>query len=132
MSAEDQEQTKQISRGSLPSVTSEIQNGNSKWKWNESVLQFIWGKLGFFPFIDLFATTINTQLRSFVSYRHDPNCVATNAFLINCEKGKFYAFSPLVCLSKTLQKFHQDKAKGIMIYPDWLSQPFYPRLIELS
>ena len=45
---------------------------------------------------------------------------------------KFYAFPLFACLSKALQKIYQDKAKGILIAPDWPSQPFYPRLIEMS
>ena len=49
------------------------------------------------------------------------NYIVVNAVLINWEKEKFYAFPPFVCLSKTLLKIYQDKAKGI---------PFYPRLIE--
>ena len=69
---------------------------------------------------------------NFLSYRPDPNCIAVNAFLINCEKEKFYVFPPFAYLSKTLQKIYQDKAKGILIGPDWPSQPFYPRLIEMS
>ena len=104
----------------------------AEWKLNESVFHFIRSELGFSPTIDLFATRINTQLRTFVSYRPGPNCVAINTFLINWEKEKFYAFPPFVCLFKTLQKIYQDKAKGILIVPDWPSQPFYRRLIEIS
>ena len=75
-------------------------------------------RIRFSPTIDLFATRINIQLRTFVSYRPDPNCVAVNAFLINWEKMKFYAFPLFACLSKALQKIYQDKAKGILIAPD--------------
>ena len=56
---------------------------HNEWKLNESVFHFICGELGFSPTTDLFATRINTQVRTFVSYRLDPNCVAVNAFLIN-------------------------------------------------
>ena len=105
---------------------------HTEWKLNESVFHFICGELGFSSTIDLFATRINTQLRTFVSYRPDPNCVAVNAFLINWGKEKFYAFPPFACLSKTVHKIYQDKAKGILIAPNWPSQPFYPRLIEMS
>ena len=105
---------------------------HAEWKLNESVFHFICGELGFSPTIDLFPTIINTQLRTFISYRPDPNCVAVNAFLINWEKEKFYAFPPFACLFKILQNIYQDKAKGILIVPNWPSQPFYPRLIETS
>ena len=91
---------------------------HTEWKLNESVFHFIWGELGFSPTIGLFATRINTQLRTFVSYRPDRNSVAVNAFLINWEKEKLYTFPPLSCLPKTLQKIYQDKGKGILIAPN--------------
>ena len=65
---------------------------HTDWKLNESVFHFICGELGFSPAIDLFATRINTQMRTFVSYRPDPNSVEVNAFLINWEKEKFMHF----------------------------------------
>ena len=51
---------------------------HTEWKLNESVFHFICGELGFSPTIDLLATGINTQLRTFVSYRPNPNCVASS------------------------------------------------------
>ena len=97
----------------------------------KSVFHFIRGELGFSSIMNLLATRINTQLRTFVFYRAGLNCVAENVFLINWEKEKFYAFLPLACLPQTLQKIYQDKAKGILIGPDWPSQPYYPRIIEI-
>ena len=85
---------------------------HTEWKLSKPVFHFIYGELGFSPSIDLFATRTNTQLRTFVSYRPDPNCVAVNAFL------KKDRFPPFVFLSKTLQKFYQDKANSIVIAPD--------------
>ena len=105
---------------------------HTEWKLNESVFHFICGELGFSPTIDLFATRINTQLRNFVSYRLDPNCVAVNAFLINWEKEKLYTFLHLHVYPKPFKKIYQEKAKGILIAPNWSSQPFYPKLIEMS
>ena len=32
---------------------------------------------------------------------------------------------------KVLQRIYHDRAKEILIAPDWPSQPFYPRLKEL-
>ena len=69
---------------------------------------------------------------NFCFYGLDPNCVAVNTFLINWEKESFHTFPPFACLPKTLEKIHQDKAKNIQIVPDWPSQPFYPRLTEMS
>ena len=65
-------------------------------------------------------------------YIPDPKCIAVKVFLLDWSKLDFYAFSAIVCLNRSLQKIYQDKAKGIAIAPDWLSQPFYPRLIAMS
>ena len=50
-------------------------------------------RIRIFSIIDLFATRTNTQLRPFVSYRTNLNCVAVNVFLINWEKNILYIFS---------------------------------------
>ena len=67
-----------------------------------------------------------------MSYRPDPKCIAVNSFLLDSSKLDFYAFAPFVCLNRVLQKIYQYKTKGIVIDPDWPSQPFYPRLIAMS
>ena len=59
---------------------------HTEWQLKESLFHFISGELGFSSTIDLFATRINTQLGTFVSYRPDQDCVAANAFLIIWEK----------------------------------------------
>ena len=80
--------------------------------------------------MDLFVERINTQLRTSSSYRPCSNCIAVNVFLINQEKEKFYALALFVCFSKTLRKIYQ--INGILLTPDCLSKPIYPRLIEIS
>ena len=102
------------------------------WKLRENTFNNICSQLSTSPKIDLFATRLNTQLSTFVSYRPDPKCIAVNAFLLDWSNLDFYAFPPFVCLNRVLQKIYQDKAKGIVIAPDLPSQPFYPRLIAMS
>ena len=84
------------------------------------------------PKINFFATRLNTQLSTFVSYRPDTECIVVNAFLLDWSKLDFYAFPPSFCLNRVLQKIYQDKAKVIVIAPDWPSQLFYLRLIAVS
>ena len=84
---------------------------HTEWKLKESVFHFICGELGFFPTIYLCPTKINTQLRTFFSYRPDPCCVAINAFSINWNKEKFYAFPPFSCLSKLFRRSIKIKQK---------------------
>ena len=81
-----------------------IQNteaGFESRKYEIHTERLICGKLGFPLTIDLFATRINTQLKTFASWP-DPNCVSVNSFWINWEKEKCCAFPPFSCLSRTL------------------------------
>ena len=72
------------------------------WKLRENTFNNIWSQLSTSPKIDLFATRLNTQLSTFVSYRPDPKCIAVNAFLLGWSKLDFYAFFPFVCLNRVL------------------------------
>ena len=105
---------------------------HTEWKLRENIFSNICPQLNTSPKIDLFATRLNTQLSTFVSYRPDPKCTVVNAFHLDWSKLDFYAFPPFVCLNRVLQKIYQDKAKGIVIAPDWPSQPFYPSIIAMS
>ncbi len=74
------------------------------------------------PEIDLFASRINKQVEKFVSYQPDPDALAVNAFSLDWNKIKFYAFPPFSCVGKMLNKIYTDKAHGIIIVPNWPSQ----------
>ena len=105
---------------------------HTEWKLRENIFSSICSQLNTNPKINVFATRLNRQLSTFVSYRPDPKCIAVNSFLLDSSKLDFYAFAPFVCLNRVLQKIYQYKTKGIVIDPDWPSQPFYPRLIAMS
>ena len=104
----------------------------TEWKLNPNLFNYICTKLKFIPDIDLFATRINTQLKTFFSYRPDPECIAVDAFLMNWDSLKFWAFPPFACIPKVLQKIYLDKAQGILIVPDWPSQPWYTNVHKIS
>ena len=82
--------------------------------------------------MDLSATRINSQLRTFSSYRRDPNSVAVNAFFDKLGQRKVLCISFIFTFIQALQKIYQDKPKVILTAPDWPPQSFYPRLIEMS
>jgi len=46
------------------------------------------------PTIDLFASRINKQLKSFYSFRPDPDCLLVDAFTAYWGDKRFYAFPP--------------------------------------
>lgn len=78
------------------------------------------------PNIDIFASRINKKCKTFISWHKDPEAMDVDAFTLNWSHLKFYAFPPFSIILKTLQKIIADEAQGIVIVPDWPSQPWYP------
>jgi len=99
-----------------------------EWKLNESHFQDVIDFFKFEPEIDLFASRINTQIPKFVSYRPDPEATHVNAFSINWTGLRFYAFPPFSCIAQVIQKLLHEKCVGILIIPDWPSQPWFPQV----
>ena len=97
----------------------------SEWMLNKNDFTFITNSLNFHPSIDIFASRLNTQLKTFFSFRPDPECSAVDAFSENWGNIKLYAFPPFSIIGKTLQKIENDKATGIMVVPEWPNQPWY-------
>lgn len=78
------------------------------------------------PDVDLFASRINKKCEKFVSWRRDPEAWAVDAFTLDWSKFYFYAFPPFCLILKVLQKIINDNASGILIVPNWTTQPWYP------
>lgn len=54
-----------------------------------------------------------------------------DAFTIKWTSYFFYAFPPFCLLTKVIQKIKNERATGIVVYPIWPSQPWYPLLTSL-
>ena len=80
------------------------------------------------PEIDLFAFRLNHQFPRYVSYKPDPDAEAVSAFTMSWSDATFYAFPPFCVIPSVLYKTIKDRARGILIVPDWPSQPWYPIL----
>ena len=83
------------------------------------------------PETDLFASRLNYQFPKYVSYRPDPSATAVNAFTLSWTNLKFYIFCPFSVISRVLSKIIKDRARGILVVPDWPSQAWYPQLAKL-
>ena len=105
---------------------------DAEWQLNPDVFTKLIQDLNFVPTIDLFASRVNTQLSSYISYKPDPDALDTDAFSIDWHGLKFYAFPPFSCISRCLQKVKVDKAEGIIVVPRWPTQPYYPVLLKMS
>ena len=61
-----------------------------------------------------------------MSYRPDPAAVAVDAFSISWREELFYTFSPFSILAQVIQKRQLEQSAGILVFPDWPTQPWHP------
>ena len=106
-------------------------NTDAEWKLDEQTLQLALRQLGTLPKIDLFASRLNCQMQRYVSYRPDPKAEAVDAFSISWKHLQFYAFPPFSIIGRVLQKIQKDQAEGIIVVPNWPTQPWFAALQHL-
>ena len=97
-----------------------------EWMLNPSLVQFALKRFRFTPEIDLFASRLNRQFTKYCSYRPDPEATYIDAFSFSSENLNIYCFPPFSCILLTIQKIQQEKATGILVIPNWPTQPWYP------
>ena len=74
---------------------------------------------------------LNHQLESYASWTPDPGCIVVDAFTVNWDNYKCYAFPPFSLLPRCLQKIQQDHATGIIIVPLWPTQTWFPIVLQM-
>lgn len=89
---------------------------DSEYSLYNHAFNIILNRLGI-PNIDLFASSINTKCKTFVSWKRDPESIAVDVFTLNWSELDFYAFPPFSLISKVLSKIISDKARGILVIP---------------
>ena len=80
---------------------SRVMTDPSDWKLNPAFLKILFQKWGPLE-VDLFASRVTFQLPHFVSWKPDPQAIATDAFLMNWRDFRGYAFPPLICPCRAL------------------------------
>lgn len=83
------------------------------------------------PDIDLFASQINKKCKRYCSWKRDPGAMWVDAFTINWYPWFFYAFPPFALIPKILKKIINEGSRGILVVPNWPSQAWYPRCMEM-
>ena len=104
---------------------------NTEWELLQIVFESIalqWGR----PHIDLFATSLNRKLDTFVSPVPDQSAYAVDAMSLPWIGVFGYAFPPFRFLHKVLQKIAQETCRIILIAPAWPKQAWYTDLLHLS
>lgn len=102
-------------------------NPDIEWELSNIAFQRIVQAFGQ-PEIDLFASRTNAKCETYVSWKRDPDAIAVDAFTLSWKPRYFYAFPPFCLILKCLQKIISDEAEGILIFPVWPSQPWFPLL----
>ena len=119
----------------LPGVSNVLADRESRtfidsndWKLQPEIIQYFLKDRE----IDLFATRLTNQLKSYVSWRPDPHAVATDAFSIDWSQMKGYAFPPFNLIPRTLMKVINDNANIVLVAPVWQTQHWWPLLLQLT
>lgn len=103
----------------------------TEWSLSQKAYKMISHRFGT-PEVDLFASYINHKCEKYISWRRDPGSFAVDAFTLPWQFLDFYAFPPFNLILRVLQKIIQDKATGVLVVPQWYSQPWYPIFCKLK
>lgn len=101
----------------------------SEWMLDKSQLTHALKDLNYFPIIDLFASRLNHQFDNYVSYRPDPQASSIDAFTLLWGPLMFYAFPPFSLVGTVLCKITQERATGVVVIPNWPTQPWYAKVL---
>ena len=69
------------------------------------------------PETEIFASYLNYQVPTYLSWNPDKNAYAIDAFSISCADLKFYAFPPRNLIGTSISKIRREMAAGIMMGP---------------
>ena len=81
--------------------------------------------------VDLFASRLTHQLRDIVSWRPDPEAIATDAFTLDWKQFRGYANPPWSLVGRVLSQVREQKAQLVLVAPVWKSQIWYPTLLGM-
>lgn len=112
-------------------LASRIFNDTTEWalnkRWFRTICQHFQT-----PSIDLFASRINHQLKTYCAWQPDPGAIAIDAFTLNwSDFNLVYAFPPFSIIGRVLQKIAFDQVRAIVIVPEWPTQPWFSRLHQM-
>ena len=99
---------------------SRLLNDNTEWKLDPQIFQKIFKLFSVKPEIDIFASNLNYQVPTYVSWNHDKNAYATDAG-ISWTNLKLYAFRPFSLIGTSISKIRREMEVKIMIIPWWVT-----------
>ena len=104
----------------------------AEWMLEPRIFDSIVRKWGI-PEVDLFASRLNHQLPTYVSWKPDPNSHFIDAIPMSWKRKFVYIFPPFSMLWPVLTKLESDQVcRAIIIIPRWPTQSWYPRILKKS
>lgn len=103
---------------------------NLEWSLDTEIFEQLL-TMTFISDIDLFASKFNAKYPKFVSWHPEAGAMAVDAFCVSCSYLKYYAFPPFSLLPQVLRKVCEGKALVLLIGPVWMTQSWYPVLLQL-
>lgn len=104
---------------------------DTEWELGDYAYEQVVRTFGY-PKVDLFASRSNAKCPIYVTWKSDPDAWMVDAFTISWSRLNFYAFPPFAMILKVMQKIISDKAEGIVIVPNWPTQPWFPLFNKLT
>ena len=85
----------------------------------------------FMPDVDLFASQLNKQLDTFVSWFPEIGAYRNDAFSFSWHEFSPYIFCPFDLVGKVVTKIVSDKVQEVLlIIPHWRSQIWFPMIVS--
>ena len=106
-------------------------NDELEWALAPTMFHHAMEKLKWTPNIDLFASRLNYKVKPFYSMRPDPEAAGCDAFTIDWQEHRFYAFPPFPLIQRVLRKIGEEGATGVIVVPNWPTKPWYPLLMSM-
>ena len=110
---------------------SRLPNDNTEWKLDPQIFQKILKLFSVNPEIDIFASHLNYQVPTYLSWNPNKNEYAIDAFSISWANLKSFAFSPFRLIGTFISKIRREMAVRIMIIPWWLTQFWFLMMVPL-
>lgn len=103
----------------------------TEWELANYAFDEIVKKFGY-PDIDLFASYRNKKCKKYISWTKDSQAITVDSFTVSWSDYFFYAFPPFSLILRVLRKIQDEGAEGIVVVPNWPSQPWFPLFNSMS
>ena len=100
------------------------ENLDTEWMLKSNIFRDLCKIFGT-PSTDMFASRINKQLATYVSWRPDPEAMAVDAFAQSWHDQYIYAFPPFSLIARVMQKVRRERASVLLIAPMWPTQAWF-------